>query len=71
MCRSFRNFGDVPGQMFATVTPGDFEQFFEIGRTGANTFDAIALTEAPSGMGNAQTTAFGPTSSGDPHVENS
>jgi hypothetical protein len=57
--------------MFATVTPGDFEQFFEISRTGANTFDAIALTEAPSGIGNAQTIAFGPTSSGDPHVENS
>ena len=59
---SFRNIGDGPGQIFATVTPGGFEQFFEIGRTGANAVDAIALIEAEFGM-NAQTIALSLTSS--------
>lgn len=60
---SFRNIGDGPGQMFATVTPGGFEQFFEIGRTGANAVDAIALIEAQFGIVNAQTIALSLTSS--------
>jgi hypothetical protein len=49
--------------MFATVTPGGFEQFFEIGRTGANAVDAIALIEVQFGIVNAQTIALSLTSS--------
>ena len=59
---SFRNIGDEPGQMFATVTPGGFEQmFFEIGKSGANTVEAIATIEARFGIVNAQTKALGLT----------
>ena len=59
---SFRNIGDEPGQMLVTVTPGGFEQmFFEIGKTGANTIEAIAAIEAKFGIVNAQTTALGLT----------
>ena len=59
---SFRNVGDEPGQMLVTVTPGGFEQmFFEIGKTGASTIEAIATIEAKFGIINAQTTALGLT----------
>jgi hypothetical protein len=48
--------------MLVTVTPGGFEQmFFEIGKTGANTIEAIAAIEAKFGIVNAQTTALGLT----------
>ncbi|HKS18780.1 MAG TPA: hypothetical protein VJS63_06170 [Bradyrhizobium sp.] len=48
--------------MFATVTPGGFEQmFFEIGKSGANTVEAIAAIEARFGIVNAQTKALGLT----------
>ena len=59
---SFLNIGDEPGQMFATVTPGGFEEmFFEIGKIGATTIEAIAAIEARFGIVNAQTKALGLT----------
>lgn len=59
---SFRNIGDEPGQMCVTVTPGGFEEmFFEIGKSGASTIEAIAAIEARFGIVNAQTKALGLT----------
>jgi mannose-6-phosphate isomerase-like protein (cupin superfamily) len=59
---SFLNIGDEPGQMLVTVAPGGFEQmFFEIGKTGPQTIEAIAAIEAKFGIVNAQTTALGLT----------
>ena len=59
---SFRNVGDELGQMFVTVTPGGFEElFFEIGKSGANTVEAMAAIEARFGIINAKTKALGLT----------
>ncbi|MBZ9863823.1 cupin domain-containing protein [Mesorhizobium sp. CA15] len=56
---SWRNIGDEPGQMFAIVTPGGFEQLFmEIEASGADAPDEIALIEARLGIINDETLAI-------------
>jgi len=53
---SWRNVGDEPGQMFATVTPGGCERLFpEIEATGADTPEKIAAIEASLGIVNDET----------------
>lgn len=56
---SWRNIGDEPGQMFAIVTPGGFEQLFlEIEASGAEMPDEIALIEDRLGIINDETLAL-------------
>ncbi|AZO38489.1 cupin domain-containing protein [Mesorhizobium sp. M2A.F.Ca.ET.037.01.1.1] len=56
---SWRNIGDEPGQMFAIVTPGGFEQLFmEIEASGAASPDEIAMIEARLGIINDETLAL-------------
>jgi mannose-6-phosphate isomerase-like protein (cupin superfamily) len=48
---SFRNIGEEPGQMFAIVTPGGFEQFFsEIEAAAADTPEKVAVIEKRFGV---------------------
>lgn len=56
---SWRNIGSEPGQMFAIVTPGGFEQLFlEIEATGVDAPDKIASIEARLGIVNDETLAL-------------
>lgn len=56
----WRNIGPEPGQMFAIVTPGGFEQLFvDIEQSGAATPETIAAIEARLGIVNAHTRALG------------
>lgn len=48
---SWRNIGDEPGQLFAMVTPGGFEQLFiDIEASCADTPEKIAEIEARMGI---------------------
>ena len=48
---SWRNIGDEPGQLFAMVIPGGFEQLFiDIEASGADTAEKIAEIEARMGI---------------------
>ncbi|MBP2235315.1 oxalate decarboxylase/phosphoglucose isomerase-like protein (cupin superfamily) [Sinorhizobium kostiense] len=48
---SWRNIGDEPGQLFAMVTPGGFEQLFvDIETSCADTREKIAEIEARMGI---------------------
>ena len=53
---SWRNISDVPGRIFASVTPGGFERLFiEIEASGAHTPEEIAAIEASLGIINEET----------------
>jgi quercetin dioxygenase-like cupin family protein len=59
---SWKNIGEETGQMFATVTPGGFEQLFiDIETSGADTPEKIAAIEARLGVFNDVTLALGLT----------
>lgn len=56
---SWKNIGDEPGQMFAIVTPGGFEQLFiDIEAADADTPEKIAAIEARLGIVNEATMAL-------------
>ena len=56
---SWRNVGDVPGQMFGIATPAGFEQMFiQIDATNAKTEAEIARIETSFGIINAATKAL-------------
>lgn len=56
---SWTNISEEPGQVFAIVTPGGFEQLFiQVDATGARTDEEIARIEASLGIVNVATRAL-------------